>query len=152
MGSEMCIRDRRTASCSAARNAGINGVLDSLDLFTDIAGNARVLEDLVDMGAYEQASDFVSLNGFVQTGCPDESSATVTIDTAEAQVPLAITWENETAVGEGLSDLSPGTYTITIADALGCSDTLTQVIPTIPLIDAVAVSYTHLTLPTIYSV
>jgi hypothetical protein len=46
--------------CSPLVNAGDNAWLDTLDIATDLAGNARVAFDTVDIGAYEAAAACVS--------------------------------------------------------------------------------------------
>ena len=63
-------------SCSPAINAGNNAIIDSLGILEDLAGNNRVLEGTVDIGAYEQAY-LVSLDSVQHESCFGNSNGAV---------------------------------------------------------------------------
>lgn len=121
--------DLRTASCSPARDAGTNGLLDSIDLEVDILGNSRLLDESIDIGAFEQEKGFLLIDTFAQAGCPGESIADLIIDTIGAISPLTIEWYNGLSQGTGSEDLPPGDYVFVIEDQLGCLDSFALSIP-----------------------
>lgn len=66
--------------------------------------------------------------------CYGDNDATITVTLTGGMAPYQIQWSN-LAVGLNQNNLSPGNYTITITDALGCQKSLTINIPSPPIFD-----------------
>lgn len=66
--------------------------------------------------------------------CYGDNNATITVTLSGGNAPYQVQWSN-LAVGLNQNNLSPGNYTITITDALGCQKSSTINIPSPPLFD-----------------
>ncbi len=73
----------------------------------------------------------INLSVNAEPGCPDDPAATTTVSIENALSPLLITWSDGQVGADTMVDIaSSGTYTVTVVDALGCSDTRTFVVNT----------------------
>lgn len=114
--------DFRLAGCSPAINAGVDN--DSIGEF-DLDGNPRVLEDRIDLGAYEQETFDLAINS-VQAeavSCFGEEDGAVGVITTGV-APLSYVWTRDGVNGEGNTDLEPGLYAMTVTDQLSCKENL----------------------------
>ena len=66
--------------------------------------------------------------------CYGDNDATIAVTLSGGTAPYQIQWSN-LAVGLNQNNLSPGDYTITVTDALGCQKSLTINIPSPPIFD-----------------
>jgi hypothetical protein len=66
--------------------------------------------------------------------CYGDNDATIAVTLSGGMTPYSIQWSN-LAVGLNQNNLSPGDYTITITDALGCQKSSTINIPSPPIFD-----------------
>lgn len=114
--------DFRLAGCSPAINAGVNnGLIGEFDL----DGNPRILEDRVDIGAYEQATfDLViSTIQAAEVSCFGEGDGEVVV-TTNGEAPLSYEWSQNGSLGAGNTDLEPGLYAMTVTDQQSCEENL----------------------------
>jgi gliding motility-associated-like protein len=66
--------------------------------------------------------------------CYGDNNATIAVTLSGGNAPYQVQWSN-LAVGLNQNNLSPGNYTITVTDALGCQKSSTINIPSPPLFD-----------------
>ena len=118
-------------SCSPAINQGDNISIDTLGIFFDIEGNPRILDDAVDLGAYETQAFEVLVPQTQNVKCNGGADGAITW-VQHGTPPFIFEWDNGVTTGTEFTGLSAGTYSIAVIDADSCT----------------AVSYTHLTLPT----
>ena len=110
-------------NCSSpAINTGNNTGVAS----TDITGAPRIQQTIVDMGAYENASEIVGNLTATPTTC-GQCNGSITCNPTGGTPPYSFIWSN-TETTQNLTDLCAGTYTMTITDANGCMATQTVVI------------------------
>ena len=67
----------------------------------------------------------------VPTSCADANDGSIAVDASGGVAPLAFSWVgpgNYTSTSEDINDLFPGTYTLTVSDANGCSVELVVVV------------------------
>lgn len=134
--------DFRLAACSPAINAGYGAGLDTLGIVTDLAGEPRTLEEVVDIGAYEQSSQWQSqLEEIIPPTCPDSADAAVFFSTTGI-APLSYSWQHQGIAGSGNTQLQAGDYQFTLTDAAGCMDTTNLTIP-----EAIAITATYTSTP-----
>jgi len=114
--------DFRVAACSPAVNAGTNEGLEGI--LTDLDGNPRILDSLVDMGAYERHAYRVDSVAAMAISCPGGSDGQV-FTSLTGNAPYHYAWQTATGqTGEGHENLPAGNYHFSITDAMGCSDTV----------------------------
>ncbi len=107
-------------ACSPAIDAGDNAyVADSIDL----AGNDRIINGTVDIGAYEAAFTFLSIDNLTDAACFGENSGSVGFS-YNGQAPFTTQWDNGMTTGTGTDSLAAGNYSLTITDANDCSETI----------------------------
>ncbi len=111
-------------SCSPAINAGDTELINTLGILEDLAGNNRIIDGFVDIGAYEQAVFSVALDSAKNETCFGNSNGAVYISSS-GNPPFDISWQSGSDSGSNTTGLSPGAYNIIISDADGCSDSLT---------------------------
>ncbi|MBI5914052.1 MAG: SprB repeat-containing protein [Bacteroidetes bacterium] len=128
--------DFRLHPCSPARNAGSNAIVDSLGILTDLAGNPRIQDGAVDMGAYEAPALGVESLLVAQASCGGMASGAVQFQLMNDCAPCTYAWANGASSGTGTTDLLPGTYTFTITDALGKTVEAQVEIPEVPAVTA----------------
>ncbi len=112
--------DFRLRACSPAINVGDNNSIDTSIVSYDYDGQLRILEDIVDLGAFEQYSS-PTINPLIQsvsnTGASDGS---ISIDSVYGGTPPYQYLWNTGAIESSISNLPTGTYTVTITDSIGC--------------------------------
>lgn len=122
--------DFRLKNCSPLLNQGINWpeVGDY-----DLTGQKRVLEEIVDVGAYETntfAVDVDSMN--LSLLCAGDSTGSLAVNTINSSAPVHFTLVHQngnTSNMDGQFDqLGTGTYQLFVADAQSCADTLDFVV------------------------
>jgi predicted outer membrane repeat protein len=111
-------------ACSPAVNAGQTAIIDSLGILEDLAGNDRVIDGIVDIGAFEQEGFSANLESIQHESCFGNSNGAIYFNTSGIP-PFEISWQSGNESGTNTTGLSPGVYDFTIIDADGCSDTLT---------------------------
>lgn len=111
-------------SCSPAINAGQTSIIDSLGILEDLAGNDRIIDGVVDIGAFEQAAFSASIESVQHESCFGNSNGAVYLNIS-GNPPFDILWQSGNDSGTNTTDLSPGVFDFVIIDADGCSDTLT---------------------------
>ena len=110
--------------CSPAINAGMNAVLDSLGITTDLDSNPRIRNEVVDMGPYEtNISLYPSISG--QPVCSGGSGGGIKLS-PNLCPPYSFFWSNGTSTGTNTNGLSAGTYvfTSTGSNNIPVSDTI----------------------------
>lgn len=109
--------DFRLQACSPAINAGTNAILDSLGISTDLEGNPRVRNGIVDMGPYEA---FVSLRpvATAEPGCAGANDGAIGFD-PNICPPYTFEWDNGHTTGTNTDGLSAGTY---VFSAIGANN------------------------------
>ena len=125
--------DYRLKNCSPLLNQGFN--FPSLGR-VDLGGNPRILEDVVDLGAYETSSFSAgTLTGNTQLDCAFDSTGSLSVNPINITFPI-----NYTLIGQnttinnssGQFDLlTSGDYQLILLDGQSCADTL-EVIITAP--------------------
>lgn len=110
--------------CSVGINAGSTIPETFTDIITDFAGNSRIIDDIADIGAYENEG----IRLFVTA--TDASGATaadgfILIDSINGGVPPYTLTINEMPVGNEISNLLPGDYTVSVTDSTGCTESIT---------------------------
>jgi hypothetical protein len=121
--------DFRLAPCSPGVNMGYNEAWPDYLLDTDLMGEARIQENIIDIGAYELpalALEIDSTTGFVCHG--DTIGSIAFVAPLSACAPYSITVPDG-SISQDLfyGPLSQGSYTYILEDALGRSDTTTVV-------------------------
>jgi hypothetical protein len=110
--------------CSPAINAGMNAILDSLGITTDLEGNPRISNAVVDMGPYETRR---SLNPTVlsQPACAGDSDGAIELS-PNICPPFSFVWSDGVNTGTHTDSLAAGTYvfTATGANNMQVSDTI----------------------------
>lgn len=70
---------------------------------------------------------YASITTVVDETCPGQADGSIDVYTIGDLYPLAYLWSNG-AVSEDISGLSPGTYTLTVSDANGCTETISATV------------------------
>lgn len=122
----------RLKPCAAPINAGDNSLYgSSLSSDTDLAGNPRLFEGTIDMGAYEfQSTDFVNLGA-------DTAICLGTSLAVDAQnVGSTYVW-NDNSTNQTLDVTTAGTYSVIVTDANGCvgKDTIVVTENALPVVE-----------------
>lgn len=114
--------DFTLAGCSPAINAGKNDYLtveDSLDL----VGNLRILESIVDMGAFEHTSFSAAIIDTMDVSCFGEMDGSIETN-IQGDAPFQTLWVMDSISGTNINQLAAGDYEFFLSDALGCTDTI----------------------------
>jgi hypothetical protein len=109
-------------SCSPAINQGDNISIDTLGIFFDIEGNPRILDDAVDLGAYETQAFEVLVPQAQNVNCNGGADGAITW-VQHGTPPFIFEWDNGVSTGTAFTGLSAGTYSIAVMDADSCTDT-----------------------------
>lgn len=118
--------DFRVAACSPAINAGTNESLEGI--LTDLDGNPRILDSLVDMGAYERHAYRIDSVAVAAVSCPSGNDGNIFMGLT-GNAPYHYAWQTATGqTGEGYENLPAGNYHFSVTDAVGCSDTISVVL------------------------
>jgi len=117
--------------CSPLINAGTNAPVAGL--LTDLAGNPRILEGVVDIGPYE-APAFSSLaEPLVKPACSGASNGSISVSHVNGCEPYTYQWDPFVSNGPELTSLPPGTYRLTVTDSSGRQLTDTMLVGTAPV-------------------
>jgi predicted outer membrane repeat protein len=114
-------------SCSPAINQGENISIDTLGIFFDIEGNPRILDDAVDLGAYETQAFEVLVPQTQNVNCNGGADGAITW-VQHGTPPFTFEWDNGVTTGTEFTGLSAGTYSIAVLDADSCMDTFSMTV------------------------
>ena len=114
-------------SCSPAVNQGDNLSIDTLGIFFDIEGNPRILDDAVDLGAYETQAFEVLVPQTQNVKCNGGADGAITW-VQHGTPPFIFEWDNGVTTGTEFTGLSAGAYSIAVLDADSCTDTFTMTV------------------------
>ena len=130
--------DYRLLPCSPLINAGSN--LAAAGILTDLAGNPRIQEGTVDIGAYEAPAFALAAAPEVQPSCEGDSNGSISVSPVSGCEPYNYTWSPAAGNGPQLNGLPPGNYLLTITDGSGRQilDTLQIVSAPVPQLNPVA--------------
>ncbi len=103
--------------CSPLINAGSN--LAAAGMLTDIAGNPRIQDGTVDIGAYESPAFSLATAPQVQPACVGATNGSITIIPVFGCEPYTYTWLPAVGNGPEINGLPPGNYLLTITDGSG---------------------------------
>ncbi|MBX2891104.1 MAG: hypothetical protein KF734_09280 [Saprospiraceae bacterium] len=122
--------DFRLQGCSPLVNAGNN--LHAANISTDLAGNPRIQDGTVDIGAYKTPALALAAEPDVKAACAGLPDGAIALPLVGECPPLAFEWQSGTLSGDSLSGLAPGTYLLTVTDAKGNSLTASVTVPAAP--------------------
>ena len=114
-------------SCSPAINQGENISIDTLGIFFDIEGNPRILDDAVDLGAYETQAFEVLVPQTQNVKCNGGADGAI-IWVQHGTPPFIFEWDNGVTTGTAFTGLSAGTYSIAVMDGDSCTDTFSMTV------------------------
>jgi len=134
--------DYRLLPCSPARNAGSNAIVDSLGLLADIAGNPRIQEGTVDMGAFEMPAFSVALDSTANVACHGGNTGLAVIGVVSGCPPFSVSFAGASFFTDSLpivlDSLPAGTFSIAVNDSEGHTDTVEATITSPPELVATA--------------
>lgn len=115
--------DLTLLACSPAIDAGENALFPGLPE-SDLAGQPRIVDDQIDLGAFETAADasvYDLTYEIIPASTEMAADGSIELLSVSGGTPeYHLSWSN----GDSLSrirQLLPGVYTLTITDQLGCS-------------------------------
>jgi predicted outer membrane repeat protein len=116
--------DFRPKPCSPAINAGVRDeLLDEFNEGFDLNANARILEDIPDIGAYETASFDLAVTAAQLPDCPGGQDGSIQLNTP-LNIAFNIRWETGVSATGQLEGLAAGDYNFTLTTNDGCTYTL----------------------------
>ncbi|HLP92518.1 MAG TPA: T9SS type A sorting domain-containing protein [Saprospiraceae bacterium] len=116
--------------CSPLLNAGSNAA--AAGILTDIAGNPRIQEGTVDIGAYESPGFTLAAAPMVAPACAGTSGGSISLQPVNGCEPYTYNWLPNAGTGAELNELPPGAYQLTLTDASGRQITDTILVPEAP--------------------
>ena len=126
--------DYRLHPCSPARDAGDNGIVDSLGIQTDLAGAARIQGGTVDLGAWETAAFTIVADSILGAPCAG-SQGSVWLNMASGCPPFFLAVGADTILSDSSRiqlTLPGGQHTLVVNDGRMDADTLSIEIPSGP--------------------
>ena len=116
--------DYRLSSCSPLLDLGSGEWTEQLGVETDYAGNARIIDDAPDIGAWEIERSVPEPFFFVQSasGPLSADGSAYVISVAGGEMPYRFQWSNGSST-DSARMLLPGSYTLVVTDAQGCTGT-----------------------------
>ncbi|MEZ4952732.1 MAG: choice-of-anchor Q domain-containing protein [Saprospiraceae bacterium] len=114
--------DFRLLECSPAINVGNNDFVDAENTL-DLNQQMRILDGIVDMGAYEQPALDIEINYSLQNAATVNTfDGFISIDsTSGSNMPYSFLWSNGDTT-TFIGNLSPGDYFLTITAINGCEN------------------------------
>ncbi len=103
--------------CSPLINAGLNA--SASGILTDLAGNPRIQDGTVDIGAYESPAFALAAAPQVQPACVGATNGSITVNPVFGCEPYTYNWLPAAGNGPELNGLPPGNYLLTITDGSG---------------------------------
>ena len=124
--------------CSPLINAGSN--LAAAGILTDLAGNPRIQDGTVDIGAYEAPGFTLSALPVVQPACLGAFNGSISITPVFGCEPYTYDWDPMDGNGPQLNGLPPGQYRLTLTDGSGRQilDTIAVASAPTPVLNPVA--------------
>ncbi len=113
--------------CSPLINAGSNAA--AAGILNDIAGNPRILEGRVDIGAYEAPAFVLAASPAVSPACVGTEGGSISLQPTNGCEPYTYAWMPNAGTGPELNGLPPGAYQLTLTDASGRQITDTILVP-----------------------
>ncbi|MFN0215685.1 MAG: T9SS type A sorting domain-containing protein [Saprospiraceae bacterium] len=114
---DTAIGDYSLLPCSPLINAGSNAA--AAGILTDLAGNPRIQEGTVDIGAYEAPAFALAAAPQVAPACVGYSNGSISISPVLGCEPYDYNWLPAAGNGPELNGLPPGDYLLTITDGSG---------------------------------
>ncbi|HMQ48611.1 MAG TPA: T9SS type A sorting domain-containing protein [Saprospiraceae bacterium] len=116
--------DLRLSACSPALNIGNNELWVDQVSPLDLAGNDRILDGQVDLGAYERVAFSASLDTSFAASCFGSADAQV-LFTANGDLPYTYNWiASNGDSGQGQANLPANDYFFQVVDAHDCVDSV----------------------------
>ncbi len=119
--------DFRLSSCSPLINKGSNAIFDNLSINQDLQNNNRILNDTVDLGAYETEKFNLDIQ-FTIIDVTNEApnSGRITIENIVGGTPpYQYNWSNGEAEVLFIDNLEVGEYQVSVTDQTFCSQVFT---------------------------
>lgn len=120
--------DFRLRGCSPAINVGNNSFLNANNV-SDFDRGTRILENIVDMGAFERNSFSIAVEEIIDATCKGVLDGEVVLN-VQGNAPFNYSWEKDILSGSELTNLGSGNYAIVVTDSLECTDTISVEIGT----------------------
>ncbi len=111
--------DFRLTSCSPLLNKGSNLVLPFIDS-TDLAGGVRVLDGLIDIGAYESPLIKYSYNTNSDNICASDTLGSIVFNVEGGVAPYSLIYKDQRYKTLHLENIQSGQQTIILADSSNC--------------------------------
>lgn len=103
--------------CSPLINAGSN--LAAAGILTDLAGNPRIQDGVVDIGAYEAPAFSLGSASTIKPACMGSSNGSILLQPVFGCEPYDYQWFPAAGDGPELTGLPPGAYQLTLTDGSG---------------------------------
>jgi len=114
--------DFRLMSCSAGIDLGNNQWLAGRSFSRDLVGGPRVLDEAVDVGAYEQLGYRIIATIIDSISCSGSDDAVVKLHVQAGNGPAVLSDGSGDVLPVTHYDLGPGQYDYVAVDSLGCAD------------------------------
>lgn len=111
--------DFRLTSCSPLLNKGSNLVLPLIDS-TDLAGGVRVLDGLIDIGAYESPLIKYSYNTNSDNICASDTLGSIVFNVEGGIAPYSLMYKDQNYKTLHVENIQSGTQTIILTDSSNC--------------------------------
>jgi len=118
-----------TSQTASGLSAGIYTVT-----VTDAIGCTEVYADTV----HERFAVIDKTSGVIDNPCYESNAASITVSITSGTAPFSYTWSHGDSVGS-VSSLFNGSYSVTVTDSAGCTDTASYVISSPDSIEVVSV-------------
>ena len=133
--------DYRLSSCALAKDAGLDSVVQALNLSTDLNGDPRKLGAAVDMGAYEALEIAMDLDSLFAPTCPGRFDGGFAV-TAAGIPPYnyeLTALDIGFVINADFNSLIAGDYQLVVTDSSLCKDTL---LISVPAADSISIEST----------
>lgn len=111
--------DFRLTSCSPLLNKGSDLVLPLIDS-TDLAGAPRVLDSLIDIGAYESPLIKYSYNTNSDNICASDTLGSIVFNVEGGIAPYSLMYKDQNYKTLHVENIQSGTQTIILTDSSNC--------------------------------